>query len=117
MKPLEFNKELISQRQGNGPSVVFRKLADTGNEPRYQGSINTNGAALMKKLSPSCLTMQIVFSDQHSFIGFKPLNDDNGVKWVFGATQLFKKLKLVVGKKYALKVNGDIMVIDSNEYK
>lgn len=116
MKTLKFNKVLTSQRQGNEPSVIFRKLADTGNNNRYQGSINNSGASMIKELMPLCNSLQVVFSDKHSAIGFKPLNDKTGCKWVFGATQLFKSINLVTGKKYKLEINGEYAVINSEEH-
>lgn len=121
MKPLEFNKELTSKRQGNAPSVIFRKLPETGNNNRYQGSINVKGVELIKSLAPDYQGLKIVFSDLHPTVGFKPV-EESGVKTHFGATELFKNLNLVINKKYKLTVNNSesndiLLVIDSNEYK
>ena len=115
MKKLEFNKELTNLRQGNEPSVIFRKLPETGNNDRYQGSINKKGVDLIESLCPDYNGLQIVFSDSHSIIGFIPLKG-KGIKSKFGATQLLKNLNLVVGKKYNLIINTDYTTIDANEY-
>ena len=122
MAQLTFNKQLSSKRQGNAPSVIFRKLPETGNNDRYQGQVNTLGVNLIKSLAPNYEGLKIVFSDSHSIIGFKPV-EDKCVKSVFGATELFRGLNLVVGKKYKLtKVEepndaGVLVTIDSDEFK
>ena len=123
MKPLTFNKTLTSKRQGSDPSVTFRKLPDTGNEARYQGSINTKGIKLLKSLVDGYTGLQVVFSDLHPMVGLMPLTSESkGVKSAFGATELFKNLNLVVGKKYTLVVSKDserqssLLVINSNEH-
>ena len=116
MNGLTFNKSLTNQRASNNPSVSFRKLAETGNSDRYQGSLNTSAYRLLKEMNPLYTSIDIVFSDDHSIIGFKPLDDDSGYKPTFGATQLFKNLNLAVGKKYTLKIQGDYAVIDSEEF-
>ena len=123
MNGLKFNKQLTGQYQGNEPSVIFRKLPETGNNARYQGSINVKGVELIKSLSPDYKGLKVVFSDLHPIIGFKPL-EEKGVKAIFGATELFRSstLNLVIGKRYKLTVNNSesndiLLVIDSNEYK
>ena len=113
---MEFNKELSGKRSSKGPSVVFRKLADTGNSDRYQGSINKAGVELIESIGGEFCKLQILFSDQHKFIGFKPLYQEKGASNVFGATELFKELPLVIGNHYELKLSEGVAVIDSNEF-
>ena len=121
MTTLKFNRELTSKRQGNGPSVIFRKLADTGNNVRYQGSINVPGIKLIKSKVGNYTGLKIVFSDEHSIVGFEPVAQEKLAKYVFGATGLFSELNLEVGKRYKFivkKLEGDkiIFVIDSDEH-
>ena len=118
MSKLKFNKELTGKRQGKYPSIVFRKLADTGNEARYQGSINKKGVELIKLNAGAYIGLKVMFSDDHSIIGFEAITKEKGVNSVFGATELFKELNLVVGKHYDLTYSGEsLFTIDSDEFK
>ena len=112
---MKFNKTLSSKQCGKNPTVIFRRL--TGDRDRYQGLINTSGVKLIESLNGAFIGLKIVFSDEHSFIGFKPLHEDKGVSKVFGATELFSSLPLVIGKHYTLKLSDGIAVIDSAEFK
>ena len=111
-----FNKEVTKKRQGKKAGVIFRGMPDTGNEARYQGNINKNGQILIESLGLNHKGMSVVFSDEHSIIGFKPLTKSKGVKFAFSATQLFKNLNLIVGKSYNLEIIGDYATIDSDEH-
>ena len=112
---MEFNKTLSSKQCGKNPTVIFRKL--TGDRDRYQGSINTSGIKLIEDLKGTFAGLQIVFSDLHSFIGFKPMYQQKATTKCFGATELFSNLPLVVGKHYTLKLSDGIAAIDSAEFK
>ena len=116
MTTLKFNKSLSTKRLCKDAGIIFRRLADTGNEPRYQGSVNKNGADLINSIYGYCASLNISFSDEHPMIGFKPLASDSGVMLVFGATNLFKSLNLVTGKYYNLEKIGEYAVIDSDEH-
>lgn len=114
---MEFNKT-TGTIKGRKPNIVFRKLPDTGNEPRYQGNINKSAMVLIRKAFDSTEGLEVVFSDKHSFIGFKPTRSKKLKTW-FGATELFRELKLIVGQRYELtecKGVKRLLVIDSNEF-
>ncbi len=115
---MEFNKT-TGTRKGNKPSITFRSLPDTGNELRYHGAINKNAFDLMRETFPKSSGLEVVFSDQHSIIGFKSVPDKE-LKKYFGATELFESLKLVTYKRYKLTECPDtkgLLIIDSNEFK
>ena len=112
---MEFNKVLTRKGSCRDASVIFRKLVNIGDNDRWQGSINTAGAGLIKNESGDITGLSVVYSDEHGIIGFRPVKGKS-VKWVFGATELFENLPLVVGKHYTLKITDGIAVIDSAEF-
>ena len=116
MDNLVFNKSVTTKRQSNKPSVIFRKLLKVGNNDRYQGSLNSNAVKLIETINSEFTCVDIVFSDEHSMIGLKPVIG-KGINRTFGATQLFRELNLVTGKHYTLTINGDLSVIDSDEFE
>lgn len=114
---MEFNKT-TGTIKGRKPNIIFRKLPDTGNEPRYQGNINKSAMVLIRKVFDSTEGLEIVFSDKHSFIGFKPTRSKKLKTW-FGATELFRELNLETGKRYELTECADVkrlLTINSDEF-
>ena len=122
METLTFNKKLTNTRQNKGPTIIFIKIPGSGGCDRYQGCINIAGHRLIKSLLNNYVGLNVFFSDEHSFIGFTP-SSKGGVKRTFGATQLFKSLRLKVGHHYTITSkyssgSGEepLIVIDSNEH-
>jgi len=113
-----FNKVMKNKRSYSEPSVIFRKLSKTGNHERYQGSINTSGIELAKKVCKGNFSgFQVMFSDEHSIVGIKPEFSQSGkCNSAFGATQLFSELNLKTGFHYILKINDGFVTIDSDEH-
>tara|TARA_R110000764_G_scaffold30687_1_gene70943 strand:- start:13641 stop:14015 length:375 start_codon:yes stop_codon:yes gene_type:complete len=114
---IEFNKETKSGKGSSEATIVFRKLKSINSNDRYQGSINSSGLKLMDSIVKSRFYyLQILFSDEHSIIGVKPVRHESKMSKFFGATELFKDLNLLVGKHYKVKVQGDIITIDSDQF-
>lgn len=117
---MEFNKEVTGMQTLITPSVKFRKLEKTGENDRYQGEFNRAGKRLINSTIKDAGGLKILFSDEHSKVGFTRTVKE-GTKLVFGATQLFSSLNLVVGKRYKLEVisttkHGTLLTIDSDEH-
>ena len=115
MSDLIFNKVVDRRKSSNKPSVTFRRL--TGDKERYQGYINTNGALMIGGIiNSSAYELEILFSDEHSIIGVKPVVGGKKAQIAFGATPLFNSLSLKVGVKYELSLNNGFATIESNEH-
>lgn len=118
---MKFNKEVTGKQSLITPAVIFRKIENTGDFDRYQGSFNKPGKRLINETVEKQGGLKILFSDEHSNIGFTRTTKE-GTKLVFGATQLFNSLGLVVGKKYELTVtetseHGALLTIDADQHK
>ena len=113
---MEFNKKVSRHYITQGkPTIVFRKLS--GDKPRYQGTLNKYGSDALSELIDGNLDFNVLFSDEHNFIGISPFSSKNKGKRTFGATELFDKLSLVTGKHYELRIDDGIGVIDADEFK
>ena len=112
---MEFNKKVSRKNVSNGkPTIVFRKLS--GDKARYQGSLNKAAVNVLTELIDDSLDFNVLFSDHHNFIGIEPFSNDSKVKKTFGATELFDELNLVIGKHYTLKIDGEMGVINADEF-
>ena len=117
---MEFNKQVVGMQAKTTPSITFRLLEKTGANDRYQGEFNRAGKRLINSTIEKKGGLQILFSDQHSTIGFNR-SVKEGTKLVFGATELFNSLNLVIGKRYKLTVtdtsdHGTLLTIDADEH-
>ena len=112
---MEFNKKTSRKNVSKcKPTIVFRKLS--GDKSRYQGSLNKAAVNALTELIGGGLDFNVLFSDQHNFIGLEPLSRGSKEKKSFGATELFNELSLVTGKHYTLKVEDGVGVIDADEF-
>ena len=117
MKELTFNKVQSKKAGGQvSDSIVFRKLKAINDKDRFQGNINKKGMDLISTINGDFSGVQILFSDEHAYIGFKPLEFKDKARASFGATELFRELNLKTGMHYDLTINGDVAIIDSNQF-
>lgn len=113
---MNFNKSVSKKGSQTAPTVVFRELKRLSSNRRFQGNISAGGMELICSVVGSIKGIEILYSDEHSFIGFRHCIDNRKYKNVFGATELFSSLSIEVGKHYELKVIDGVAVIDTNEF-
>ena len=116
MNNLTFNKKARNYQRTSEPTIIFRELVKIGNNKRFQGNINAAGVELIKGLFDGYYSLKVEFSDEHTFVGLKPVSGGAQCQSVMAVTSLFREVPLVTGKHYSLEINGDYVVFNSSQY-